>query len=185
MLRRKEHSFNKSQIDKLEQININNPTNFWKHIRKLGPRKEADIPFAVRTEDRVITNEESIVLKAWENEISNLFHRPDEVLNKFDTTFFNEKKLQKELMENMTSSNEDIELNERITEHELEKASQKLKLWKAVRCDEIPNEVLKVPGVWGILCKLFNACFEKSLILTIWKSAIIKPIPKEGLYDKY
>ena len=60
-----------------------------------------------------------------------------------------------------------------------------MKLWKAVRCDEIPNEVLKVPGVWGILCKLFNVCFEKSLILSVWKSAIIKPIPKGKLYDKY
>ena len=42
----------------------------------------------------------------------------------------------------MTSSNEDIELNEKITEHEIEKAAEKLKLWKAVGCDEIPNEVL-------------------------------------------
>ena len=120
----------------------------------------------------MITNEESIVLKVWENEISNLFNRPDEVLNKFDTTFFNEKKLQNELMEDMTSSNEDIELNERITEHEIEKAVEQLKLQKAVRCDEIPNEMLKVPGILGILCKLFNVCFEKSLILTIWKFAI-------------
>ena len=85
----------------------------------------------------MITNQESIVLKAWENEISNLFNRPDKVLNKFDTTFFNEKKLQKELMEAMTSPNEDVELNERITVHEIEKAAEKLKLWKAVRCDEI------------------------------------------------
>ena len=48
MLRRKEHSFNKSQIDKLEQINTDNPTDLWNHIKKLGPRKEADIPFAQR-----------------------------------------------------------------------------------------------------------------------------------------
>ena len=119
ILRRKKHSFNKSQIDKLEEINTDNPIAFWNHIKKLGPRKETDIPFAVRTEDGMITNEESIVLKAWENEISNLFNRPDEVLNKFDTTFFYEKKLQKELMEDMTSSNEDIELSEGITEHEI------------------------------------------------------------------
>ena len=64
----------------------------------MEPRKEADIPFAVRTDDGMITNEESIVLKAWENEISNLFNRPDEVLSKFDTTYFNEKKLQKDLI---------------------------------------------------------------------------------------
>ena len=185
MLRRKDHSFNISQIDKLEQINTNNQTDFWNHIKRLGPRKEDDIPFAVRTEDGMITNEESIFLKTWENEISNLLNRPDEVLNKFDKTFFNEKKLQKDLMEDMTSSNEEIELKEKITEYEIEKAVEKLKLQKAVGCDEIPNEVLKVPGVWGILCKLFNACFEKSLIPTIWKSAIIKPIPKGGLYDKY
>ena len=68
MLRRKEHSCNKSQIDKLEQINMDNPTDFWNHIKKLGPRKEDDIPFAVRTQDGMITNEESIVLKTWENE---------------------------------------------------------------------------------------------------------------------
>ena len=76
----------------------------------------------------MITNEESVVLKAWENEISNLFNGPDEVLNIFDTTFFNEKKLQKDLMEDMTSYNEEIEINEKITEHKIEKAKEKLKL---------------------------------------------------------
>ena len=69
----------------------------------------------------MITNEESIVLKAWENEICNLFNRPDEVLNKFDTTFFIEKMLQNDLMVDLTSSNEDIELNEKIMEHKMEK----------------------------------------------------------------
>ena len=108
-----------------------------------------------------------------ENEISNLFNRPEEVLNKFDTIFFNEKKLQKDVMEYMTTFIEETELNKKITEHKIEKAAEKLMLRKAVRCDEIPNEVLKLPGVWGILCKLFNVCFEKSLIPTIWKSAII------------
>ena len=185
MLRRKECSFNKSQIYKLEQINTDNPNDFWNHIKKLGPRKDADIPFAVRTKDGMITNEESIVLKALENEISNLFDRPDEVFNKYDITFFNEKKLQKDLMEYMTSSNEETELNEKITEHEIEKAAEKLKLRKAVSCDEIPNEVLNVLGVWKILCKLFSVCFGKSLIPTIWKSAIIKPTLKGGLYGKY
>ena len=185
MLRREEHSFNKSQIDKLEQINTDDPADFWNHIKKLGPRKEDDIPFALRTEDGMTTNEESIVLKTWQNEMSYLLNRPDEVLNKFDTTFFNEKKLQKDLMEDMISSNEEIELNVKITEEKIEKAVEKLKLQKAVGCDEIPNEVLKVPGVWGILCKLFDVCFEKSLILPVWKSAVIKPIPKGGLYDKF
>ena len=33
--------------------------------------------------------------------------------------------------------------------------------------------------------QIVNVCFEKSLIPTVWKSAIIKPIPKGGLYDKY
>ena len=147
MLRRKEHAFNKSQIDKLEQINTDNPTQFWNYIKKCRPRKDADIPFTVRAEDGMITSEESIVLKTWEIEISNIFNRSDEVLNKFDTAFFNDKKLQKELMEDLTNPNEDVELNERIMMHEVEKAAQKLKLWKAVRPDEIPNEVLKLPGV--------------------------------------
>ena len=82
---------------------MDNPTEFWKYIKKLGPRKDADIPFAVRTEDGTMTSEESIVLKTWEIEISNLFNRPDQVLNKCDTAFFNDEKLQKELMEDLTS----------------------------------------------------------------------------------
>ena len=86
---------------------MDNPTDFWNHIKKLGPRKEDDIPFAVRTE--MITIEESIVLKTWENEISNLLNRTDEVLSKFDTTFFNGKRLQEDLIKDMTSSNEEIE----------------------------------------------------------------------------
>ena len=114
-------------------------------------------------------------LKIWEIEISNLFNRPDELLNKFETAFFNDKKLQKELMEDLISLNEDVELNKRITVHKVEKAAEKLKLQKAVRPDEIPNEVLKIPGVWDILCKLFNVHFEKSLIPTVWKSVMINP----------
>ena len=130
MLRRKEHAFNKSQIDKLEQINMDNTTEFWNYIKKLRPRKDADIPFAVRTEDGTVTSEESIVLKTWEIEISHLFNRPDEVLNRFDTVFFNDKKLQKELMEDMMIPNEDGELNERITMHGIEKAAEKLNYGK-------------------------------------------------------
>ena len=48
MLRSKECSFNKSPIDKLEQINMDNHTELWNHIKKLGPRKEADIPFCCK-----------------------------------------------------------------------------------------------------------------------------------------
>ena len=88
-------------------------------------------------------------------------------------------------MEDLTSPSEDVELNEGTMVHKVEQPAEKLKLWKAVGPNEIPNEVLKVPGVWDILCKLFNVCFEKSLITAIWKFVIIKPILNWGLYDKY
>ena len=65
-------------------------------------------------------------------------------------------------MEDMTISNEEIELNEKITEQEIEKAVEKLKLQKAVGCDEIPNEVLNVPGVLGISCKLSMYVLRKA-----------------------
>ena len=49
---------------------------------------------------------------------------------------------------------------------------------KSPGIDCIPNEVLKRPGIYFVLYKLFKAIFESSVVPSIWLCAIIKPIPK-------
>ena len=47
------------------------------------------------------------------------------------------------------------------------------------------NEILKMPGVEPLLLKLFNHCFEHSILPSIWTKALISPIPKGNMKNMY
>ncbi len=53
---------------------------------------------------------------------------------------------------------------------------------KAAGYDGLPNEVYKNESSVQMLWRLFNVCFECSLIPTTWKRVVIKPIPKGSKY---
>ena len=49
----------------------------------------------------------------------------------------------------------------------------------------ILNEVLKQNVLRAVLLPFLNKCFMKNIIPTIWKSAIIVPIPKSASKDPH
>ena len=83
------------------------------------------------------------------------------------------------------SANVDINLNAKITVKEVNSAILKLKANKAVGPDNIKNEILKEINMLPVITKLFNYCFEASLVPTIWRRGIIHPIPKSGMKNCY
>ena len=80
---------------------------------------------------------------------------------------------------------ENDEINGEITQDELLMAISKLKLNKSVGIDGIPNEVLKMGGIFEILLKFMNMCLKQNLIPSLWTQSIIKPIPKGSNKDPH
>ena len=70
-------------------------------------------------------------------------------------------------------------MNDSIHLIEVKKACEAAKLNKAVGVDDVANELLKNPVVMELLAKLFNLCFEHSMIPDSWRQTIVHPIPKE------
>ena len=79
---------------------------------------------------------------------------------------------------------ENVSLNYTISRSEVEHVVYGAKTGKAVGPDKIPYEVLKYPIIIDILHKLFNYCFDTGIIPSIWRKAIITPIPKDLTKDK-
>ena len=68
-----------------------------------------------------------------------------------------------------------------INEAETERALKGMKSGKAVGSDEIPAEVGKCPGWYGVvtLCKLFNSIMITETIPSAWRDSVLVPIFKE------
>ncbi len=58
-----------------------------------------------------------------------------------------------------------------------------MKLGKAVGVDELPVEALKNECVQTFMLKLFDKCFEKQIIPSMWHKGVINPIPKDSTKD--
>ena len=180
-LRRTERMYYKNLADHLENINTSNPKEFWDHIKKLGPKKNTDIPVKTYTDQGDITTDLSQVLTKWENDFHSLFNSEENLAN-FDTQFLNNIKLEKSMLED--SESQDVSgLNNTISQNEIQRMIRKLKNKKSVGPDCIPNEIIKTGKLNDLLCKLFQMCFDNGVLPTIWKKSIIVPIPKNALLD--
>ena len=62
---------------KLEQANIDNPTEFWKSIAKLGPKTESGIPMEVKRDDGSVSDDLNEVLERWKSDFASLFASSD------------------------------------------------------------------------------------------------------------
>ena len=70
-----------------------------------------------------------------------------------------------------------------VTEDEVRRVINRAKNKKAFGIDGIPNEVLKNETMVALLTKLFQFSFENGIVPSLWKKAIIKPIPKSSRDD--
>ena len=69
-----------------------------------------------------------------------------------------------------------------ITKTELERAISESKMNKAAGEDDLPYELLKHlgPKAKGMILHIFNRCWSGEELPTMWRTAIIKPLLKEG-----
>lgn len=75
---------------------------------------------------------------------------------------------------------ENTNLNSSITRSEVEKVVSCAKNGKSTVFDKIPYEVLKFPIIIDVLHAMFNLCFNTGILPSIWRKAMITPIPKDA-----
>ena len=79
----------------------------------------------------------------------------------------------------------DQTLNVPFSVKELDICINNSKAGKATGMDNIPNNFFKQPNMKKILLELFNLCLTKRILPSVWSKAIINPIPKSVMKDKY
>ena len=186
LLRKTERKYNRLKALEIEKINTSNPSEFWKQINSLGPTKRSEIPMEVYDSDNSTKLfETETVLNTWRSEFEKLYNIPDQGSN-FDTDFYNDiiskmPSIKQSELENVDANN--AEYNQPFIMSELNKVCDRLKIGKFVGPDMIPNEVLKHDGLRNLLLEFLNMCFINNKIPSIWRKAIIAPIPKSSTKD--
>ena len=86
------------------------------------------------------------------------------------------------VLQNTATAGFDPCMNKCLTLQELEEALKKMKQEKAPGPDGITNEMLKHLGSAAkrILLRIYNQSWLTGTVPTIWKEAVIRPIPKKG-----
>ena len=179
MLKVAERSYHREIVNNIEETCTNNPREFWKFIKKLGPRNSTKIPLAVYDSDGQLNTDINYVLNKWRTDFSDLLNRPSETTN--DAFYVKCMEEKDNIEKNMQNCNS--ELNEDIGLGELKKIVKKLKNNKASGIDNIPNEVLKSEFIFTQIHFLMDKLFSLGIIPKNWKMSIISPIPKSSTKD--
>ena len=173
----------------IEELQTNDPRKFWDHIKNLGPKSKKTIPMEVYDEYGNVTDDPQSVLSKWEHEFKTLLERiQTSEHSEFDETFYEQVLKFKQDLENHIqdspepTNNEDI-LNTPISVDEISKACSNSKNSKSPGIDKLPYEVYKNDRSIKLLHALFNRCFSTGMVPSVWKKAIIKPIPKNSASD--
>ena len=180
-LRKYERQYYSEQAIRIENLNTDNPREFWRAIKRLGSRKKASIPMKVHDGDDFNTDPQ-FVLNHWKEEYEKLYNPPEDP--SFDRDFYAEKLVRKEQYDNNPTETNNM-VNREISYDEIEKLVHKAKRDKALGIDFIPNEVLKHHSVILALWNLFKCYFNCGKTPTTWLRAIIQPIPKGSCKDPY
>ena len=160
-------------INNLESIHKDNPRDFWKKIKQLGP-KTKNIPFKVEN-NGTLTSDPEAVLNTWKDDFQQLYNPNIENVDQSFTTRIEQEKagLEKEI-----NNNEGSNLNIPISVLEVQNAIRLCKNNKAPGVDRIPNEVIKHPNIENLLYRVYCYCFQNGIVPKIWLRSLIKPIPK-------
>ena len=170
--------------DKVETLNTSNPTEFWKYINELGPKKKVNVPLEVLNSENKICSDTKTVLQIWKNDFESLFQNKM-AEHVFDDNFYihliNERNIQENAASTMIDN--DSLLNKQIDFIEVKNVVMNAKNKKAVGIDKIPYEILKFDNVINFLTDLFKKIFQFGIMPSDWYKAIIVPIPKNSSDD--
>ena len=67
-----------------------------------------------------------------------------------------------------------------ITDNEIQTALKTLRNGKACGQDGIPPEILKIPGIVGLLKDILNRAYDTGAVPDLWKLQLLVPVPKKG-----
>ena len=141
--RKKERSFKRKQVYQLEEVNTSNPNEFWESIKRLGPRKKAEIPWEVYDSEGFICTDKSVIMNKWKEDFKGLLtppqdSTPEQIAFK---NFITHNNIERENL--FDSSNCNTRLNREYTVTEVRKIVQKAKAGKAPGIDGLISDVLK------------------------------------------
>ncbi len=186
--RREKRRFQRKRQLEIEEMQTNDPKEFWRQLKNLGPQKRTQIPLEVLNENGDLCSDIDYVLKKWHDEFEKLYKCAD--TQAYDDEFYRmvvqlkeefEQQMESYDISDGTDENGDentMLLNQPIQEEEVKKALCHAKNAKSTGIDNVPNEVLKSDSTVTLLMKFFNLCFTKNVIPSMWRKAIITPIPK-------
>ena len=166
-------------------MSTTNPTEFWRKIQQIGPRRDRNIPIEVLDEDGSISTAENTVFERWKHDFYNLYNCKEE--SDFDEVHNDCAKVHKLLLENNMNDplyELNVQLNLNVTIDEVTCVIQKSKSGSACGYDELPYEVLKSPVIIACLQQLFQYVFDSCVIPSVWRRAIVCLILKDPSSDR-
>lgn len=173
LLRQCERQFRAAQRDKLLQTQSDNPKAFWDEIRNRGPGQKSCNINGVYTEGGSVPHDPNMILSKWKHDFQHLFN-PD--INVADESFWNsvdeltrEWESEFQCCGNVDNDHEPLSescdtLNQSVTLDEVRRAIEQSKNGKASGVDNVPNEILKNQKLLNPLHKLYQYCFENSVV---------------------
>ncbi len=75
-IKKAKRSHERSKIYQLEEANLTNPTDFWRQIEKLGPKRSGKILWEVDGPDETIITDKKSVLNKWKTDFEGLLTPP-------------------------------------------------------------------------------------------------------------
>ena len=136
--------------------------------------------------DNEISNDPRTVIERWQEDFTNLYNNfasSDPEYQRF-TAHVKQSNMLKEqdMMDPLYVSNDVLNCN--IGIGEVKAVAMKAKRGKSPGIDLLPNEIYKNDNAIEVLQKLFQLCFDSGKIPSMWRKAIISPIPKGEKLDK-
>ena len=144
------------------------------------------MPLEVYDDDDNLISDENFVFQKCNEEFKGLYN-PTANSESFDKQFYESILKEKIFLEDRMLDplfQENPVLNMPISLSEVEKVVNYAKNGKSTGYDKIPREVLKFPIIIDVLHAMFNLCFDTGLLPSIWRKAMITPIPKDASKDK-
>ena len=182
-LKRIKRQYDRGYLIDIEKLQTNNPSEFWRHISRLGPRSRKCIPLETILDDGSLTKDKNEVLSKWQYDYQMLYSNESDIYdNNFLLQCKNELHLKEQnILDPLYIHN--TELNRNIETGELERILRNAKNKKAAGIDKIPYEIWKCPKLLPVVKHLFQLCLDIGRIPSDWSLAIISPIPKSNKAD--
>ena len=161
--RQYERHYKYTKSVEIEQLQFNNPNQFWKEIKNLGPKSHKNIPMEIYSTNDAIVTDYLLVTNKWKHEFESLYqitlslHNFEKVKKVQQFNYMIEMNMNDPLY--VTHSN----LDYTFSTQELKVVISNAKAGKSPGPDNIPNEILKYEILFPILHKAFNLFYDYGL----------------------